>query len=61
MLFTNFLLHIFFLSGFALTDTGNAQDIRERERIIFVLLYHFHPLINIHTFICSFAFEMASF
>ena len=45
----------FFLSGISFADTDNSQTSREREGI---LLYHFHPLTNMQTFICNFACEM---
>ena len=50
--------NFFFLTGFSFTDTDNSQDSRGREGTIFIPLYHFHPLINIQTFICNFASEM---
>ena len=52
---TNFF---FFLSGFSsqtLTIHGTAREGRGPS---FIPLYHFHPLTNIETFICNFAFEM---
>ena len=49
----------FFLSEFSFTDNDDSRDSRGRHRIIFFIpLYHFHPLINIQIFICSFACEM---
>ena len=48
------------LSGFSLTDSNDAQDSRRRKGRgpSFIPLFHFHPLTNIQTFICSFACEM---
>ena len=48
----------FFLSGFSFTHTDGSQDSRGREGPSFILLYHFHLLTNIQTFICNFAREM---
>ena len=39
-------------------DNDDSQDSRGREGTIFILLYYFHPLTNIQTFICNFACEM---
>ena len=41
-------------------DADNSQDSREREGTIFIYLYHFSKLTNIHTFICSFVSEMTT-
>ena len=41
-------------------DTNNSQDSRERDKSIFVPLYHFFLLRNIHKFICNFACEMTT-
>ena len=49
---------VYFLSGFSFTDASESRDSRVRERIIFILLYHFHPLTNIRIFIYLFACEM---
>ena len=50
--------HIFFLSGFSFTDNDDSQGSRGGRGPSFILLYHFHPLTNIQTFICNFACEM---
>ena len=51
----------FFYQGFlsrTLTTHRTAGEGRERS---FILLYHFHLLTNIQTFICNFACEMTYF
>ena len=51
---------IFFLLRFSVTDIDNSQDSRGWEGNHFILLYLFHPLTNIQTFICNFAYEMTT-
>ena len=51
--------YLYFIPGFSFPDTDNSQSSRRREETIFISHYHFQPLTNIKTFICSFACEMA--
>ena len=51
-------LHFFFLSGFLSRTLTTYRTAGERRGPSFILLYHFHPLTNIQTFICNFACEM---
>ena len=51
-------LHFFFLSGFLSRTLTTYRTAGERRGPSFILLYHFHPLTNIQTFICNFAREM---
>ena len=40
----------FFSTRSSFPDTDNSQESRGRERVIFIPLYHFFPLENIHSF-----------
>ena len=48
----------FFLPEFSFTDTEIHRTAGEGRGPSFIPLYHFHPLMNIETFICNFACEM---
>lgn len=50
-----------FLSEFSFSGNDDSQDNRKRQRTILIPMYHFHPLTNMHTFICSLASEMTTF
>ena len=52
------LVSFHILSGFSFTDTGDSRDRMGSKGTLFVPLYHFHPLTDIQTFICKFAYEM---
>ena len=45
----------FFLSGFSLETLTIHRTAGEGRGPSFIPLYHFHPLMNIETFICNFA------
>ena len=46
--------NFFFLSGFSFSEADDSENSRERERTIFIPLYHFQPLTNIQRFTYSF-------
>ena len=48
---------IFFVSRFSFTDTDDRAA-EEGKGPSFISLYHFHPLTNIQTVICTFAWKM---
>ena len=53
------VVSISFLSGLSYGD--NSKESTGKERTIFILPYHDHPLSNFQTFICSFASETITF
>ena len=50
-LFSKFSCFYSFLLRFFFADIDNSQESRKRKGLIFVPLYHFHPLTNIQTFV----------
>ena len=49
----------FFYQGSLLQTLTIHRTAGEGRVLSFFPLYHFHPLTNIHTFICNFAFKMS--
>ena len=54
------LYRSFFFYEFSYTDTDDRKNRRGKKRTVIIPLYHFHPLKNIQTLICSFASEMTT-
>ena len=49
---------IFFLSGFSSQTLTIPRTVGKTRGLSFILLYHFHLLTNIETFVCNFACYM---